>query len=80
MADYVVLKLEADGSWGTPRVILEKTATEAGASEAAKESYTGPGTYCVLRLDNAIFLEQVEGEPTQGTRTYDAVASPSAEA
>ena len=57
MADYLVLKKTPDQtgptSWAVVNFLTGKTADNAGATEALKESYSGPGRYGVVRADNA---------------------------
>lgn len=58
MADYLVLKRDKNGatgaaSWRVVTFAQNKTADVAGATEALKEGYTGPGRYGVVRADNA---------------------------
>ena len=57
MADYLVLHKQngARGpeGWKVLALKRDRPLTQAGATEALRESYQGPGRYAILRADNA---------------------------
>jgi hypothetical protein len=57
MANWLILKRNEQhtgpSAWGVVNLIKDKTADAAGAMEALRESYDGPGKYGILRADNA---------------------------
>lgn len=66
MADYVVLKKDDNATgpkaWKVLNRVTGQTADAAGAREAIRLSYDGPGKYGALRSDNAM-TAQVDAIP-----------------
>lgn len=56
MADYLILKQTAN-TWEVVNSISSKTANADGERTAIVESFTGPGMYAALRIDNATVID-----------------------
>lgn len=74
MADYLILKQTAS-TWEVVNSISGKTANADGECDAIVQSFTGPGKYVALRIDNAQVMDvTIEPKLTEVEKVKEELA------